>query len=155
MTRPSMLRAFRPEFFSGLVAGAGYALFTFASGAVIRGGHSGRATMGAAFGLAAVPLAMVLLVVGAPLVATPTAAAIALYLAIWPMFVAYLFFAIGVRSLASSTVTVITLLEPLVATLLAVLIVGERLDVVGWVGLVLILVGVSVLSSARQQRSAP
>jgi DME family drug/metabolite transporter len=139
----------------GLIAGAGYALFTFASGAVIRGGHSGRATMGAAFGLAAVPLAVVLLVVGAPLVATPTSASIALYLAVGPMFVAYLFFAIGVRSLASSTVTVITLLEPLVATLLAVLIVGERLEVLGWVGLVLILVGVSVLSSARQQRSVP
>ncbi|MEN9620606.1 MAG: hypothetical protein RL499_799 [Actinomycetota bacterium] len=139
----------------GLVAGAGYALFTFASGTVIRAGHSGRATMGAAFGLAAVPLAGVLLVVGAPLVATPSSIAIALYLAVGPMFVAYLFFAIGVRSLASSTVTVITLLEPFVATLLAVFVVNERLEPLGWVGLVLIVVGVFVLSSARQQRSVP
>lgn len=139
----------------GLVAGAGYALFTFASGAVIRSGHAGRATMGAAFGLAAIPLGIVLLIVGAPLLATPGAIGIALYLAIGPMFVAYLFFAVGVRALASSTVTVITLLEPLVATLLAVFVVGERLDVVGWIGLVLILTGVFVLSSARQQPSMP
>ncbi len=139
----------------GLVAGAGYAVFTFASGIVIRRGHSGRATMGAAFGLAAVPLAAVLLVVGAPLLAGPATIGIALYLAVGPMFVAYLFFAIGVRALASSTVTVITLLEPLVATLLAVLIVGERLDVLGWVGLALILLGVTVLSSARQPRAEP
>ncbi len=138
----------------GLVAGAGYALFTFASGVIIRSGRSGRATMGAAFGLAAVPLAVVLLVVGTPLLAAPAGLAIALYLAVGPMFVAYLFFAVGVRALASSTVTVVTLLEPLVATLLAVLVVGERLEVLGWVGLALILVGVSVLSSARQQRSA-
>lgn len=137
----------------GLVAGAGYALFTFASGIVIRRGHSGRGTMGAAFGLAALPLAIVLLVVGAPLLSSGTSVAIALYLAVGPMFLAYLFFAVGVRALASSTVTVITLLEPLVATLLAVLIVGERLEPLGWTGLVLILVGVTVLSSARQPRS--
>lgn len=136
----------------GLLAGAGYALFTFASGTVIRAGHSGRGTMGAAFGLAAVPLAGVLLVVGAPLLASSTTVGIALYLAVGPMFLAYLFFAVGVRALASSTVTVITLLEPLVATVLAVLIVGERLEPLGWIGLVLILLGVSVLSTARQPR---
>lgn len=139
----------------GLVAGAGYALFTFASGAVIRRGHSGRGTMGAAFGLAALPLAVVLLVVGASILASPASLAIAAYLAVGPMFVAYLFFAVGVRALASSTVTVITLLEPLVATVLAIVIVGERLEPVGWVGLVLILIGVSVLSSARRQPSTP
>ncbi|MFM2353908.1 MAG: hypothetical protein RLZZ608_1314 [Actinomycetota bacterium] len=139
----------------GLVAGAGYALFTFASGVVIRRGHSGRGTMGAAFGFAAVPLAAVLLAVGAPLMASPSSAAIAVYLAVGPMFLAYLFFAVGVRVLASSTVTVITLLEPLVATVLAVVIVGERLEPLGWAGLVLILVGVSVLSSARRQPSVP
>jgi len=41
-----------------------------------------------------------------------------------------------------------------VATILAVLIVGERLEPLGWAGLALILVGVTVLSSARQPRSA-
>lgn len=139
----------------GLLAGAGYALFTFASGIVIRAGYSGRGTMGAAFGLAALPLAVVLVFVGAPLLAGPQTIGIAVYLAIGPMFLAYLFFAVGVRALASSTVTVITLLEPLVATLLAVLIVGERLEPLGWAGLALILVGVMVLSSARQPHSAP
>lgn len=138
----------------GLLAGAGYALFTFASGIVIRAGHSGRGTMGAAFGLAAIPLGGVLLVLGGPLLASGTSIGIALYLAVGPMFLAYLFFAVGVRELPSSTVTVITLLEPFVATVLAVLVVGERLDALGWLGLVLILVGVTVLSSARRPRSA-
>lgn len=137
----------------GLVAGAGYALFTFASGLVIRAGHSGRGVMGAAFGLAALPLAAVLLVLGGPLLASGASIGIALYLAIGPMFLAYLFFAVGVRVLPSSSVTVITLLEPLVATLLAVLVVGERLEAVGWLGLALILLGVTVLSSARRPLS--
>lgn len=139
----------------GFLAGAGYALFTFASGTIIRGGHTGRATMGAAFGLAAIPLAVVLLVVGAPLLGSLQNIGLAAYLALGPMFVAYLFFGWGIRALRSSTVTVITLLEPLVATLLAIVVVGERLDPLGWIGLALILIGVAVLSSARQPQSAP
>ncbi|UYN84913.1 MAG: EamA family transporter [Microcella sp.] len=139
----------------GLVAGAGYALFTFASGTVIRRGHTGRATMGAAFGIAALPLAVVLLVTGAPLLGSAQNVGIAVYLAVGPMFVAYLFFGWGIRALRSSTVTVITLLEPFVATLLAVAVVGERLEPLGWVGLALIILGVAVLSSARQPRQVP
>ncbi len=139
----------------GFLAGAGYALFTFASGMVIRGGHTGRATMGAAFGLAAIPLVVVLLVVGAPLLGSVQNLGLAAYLALGPMFVAYLFFGWGIRSLRSSTVTVITLLEPLVATLLAIVVVGERLDPLGWIGLALIVIGVAVLSSARQPQTVP
>lgn len=44
----------------------------------------------------------------------------------------------------------ITLIEPVVATALAVLIVGERLNLAGWLGLGLILLGVTLLVSARQ-----
>jgi DME family drug/metabolite transporter len=66
------------------------------------------------------------------------------------MFVAYLLFGIGMRTLRPSTATTITLLEPFVATVLAVLVVGERLEPVGWVGLGLILTAVTVLATARQ-----
>lgn len=136
----------------GLAAGAGYALFTFAAGIIVRGGHSGRATLGAAFGLAAVPLSAVMLVTAAPLLTTVANVGIAAYLALGPMFLAYVLFARGLRDLRSSTVTVVTLLEPLVATLLAVGIVGERLEPAGWIGLALILTGVTVLSTARHPR---
>ena len=57
------------------------------------------------------------------------------------------------RTLRSSTATTITLLEPFVATLLAVIIVGERLEPLGWVGLGLILISVTVLATARQPRA--
>ena len=43
---------------------------------------------------------------------------------------AYILFGIGLRSVRSSTATTITLLEPVFATILAVIIVGERLSVV-------------------------
>ena len=62
---------------------------------------------------------------------------------------AYLLFGIGMRTMNSSTATTITLLEPFVATLLAVIVVGERLAPTGWAGLVLILAAVTVLATAR------
>jgi DME family drug/metabolite transporter len=133
----------------GLVAGLSYALYTYSSTRVIASGHRGRAAMGATFGLGAIGLLPVLLLTGAPLLASPTNVSIAVYLALGPMFLAYLFFGSVLGALRSSTVTTITLLEPVVATILAVAIVGERLTPIGWGAIVLILLGVSVLATAR------
>ncbi|TFB58172.1 EamA family transporter [Cryobacterium sp. Hz7] len=69
--------------------------------------------------------------------------------AIGPMFVAYLLFGRGPRTVCGSTATSLTLVEPLVATLLAVLIVGERLPPSGWAGLGLVLVAVTALAVPR------
>lgn len=138
-----------------LLAGLAYALYTYASGRAIRGrgdaaAHPSRAVMGAMFGAGAVLLLPVLLVTGAPLLQSPQTVGIAAYLAIGPMFVAYLLFGVGVRAIRSSTVTTITLLEPVVATVLAVTIVGERLAPVGWAGLGLVLAGLTLLLTARR-----
>jgi DME family drug/metabolite transporter len=138
-----------------LLAGLAYALYTYASGRAIRGtgdaaGRPSRGVMGSMFGAGAVLLLPVLLVTGAPLLQSPHTVGIAAYLAVGPMFAAYLLFGIGLRSIRSSTVTTITLLEPVVATVLAVTIVGERLAPAGWVGLVLVLAGLTVLVSARR-----
>lgn len=139
----------------GLLAGAAYALYTYASSRVIGLGVPSRSAMGAVFGVGAVPLALVLLVTGGPLLMSgPSTLGLAAYLALGPMLLAYLLFGWGLRALRSSTVTVITLLEPLVATLLAVLVVGERLQPIGWAGLLLILLGVAVVSTARRPRIA-
>ncbi len=130
----------------GLLAGAAYALYTYASSRAIAAGGTSRGVMGGMFGLGAIALAPVLIVTGAPLLQSGLTIGLAAYLAIGPMFVAYLLFGIGMRSLLSSTATTITLLEPIVATLLAVLIVGERLDTMGWVGFGLVLAAVAVLT---------
>lgn len=139
----------------GLLAGAAYALYTFASGRVIARGVPSRAAMGAMFGVGAMPLAAVLVLTGAPILDAAENLAIAGYLALGPMFLAYVLFGWGLRSLRSSTVTVITLLEPVVATILAIVIVGERLGAPGWIGLVLILVGVTIVSTARRPAQRP
>ncbi|GHF08117.1 DMT family transporter [Pseudolysinimonas yzui] len=134
----------------GLLAGFAYALYTYASSRAIRAGHPSRGVMGGMFGLGAVPLLLVLLVVGGPLLQSWTSVGLVGYLVLGPMFVAYLLFGIGLRSVRSSTATTITLLEPVFATVLAVLVVGERLSVVGWAGFALVLIGLAVLVSARR-----
>jgi DME family drug/metabolite transporter len=142
-----------PGVLLGLAAGLAYALYTYCSSRAIRAGQAPRGVMGGMFGLGAVALLPVLLVFGAPLLQSGQTVGIAAYLALGPMFLAYLLFGVGMRTLRSSTATTITLLEPFVATILAVLVVGERLEPVGWVGLGLILVSVTVLATARRPAS--
>ena len=143
-----------PGVLLGLAAGLAYALYTYSSSRGIRAGQSSRGVMGGMFGIGALALAPVLIVFGAPLLQSWQTVGIAGYLAVGPMFVAYLLFGVGMRTLRSSTATTITLLEPFIATILAVLVVGERLDLVGWLGLGLILVAVTVLATARRPGSA-
>ena len=138
----------------GLLAGAAYALYTYASSRAIATGHRGRSIMGAMFGLGAVLLAPVLLATGAPLLQSGGSIAITAYLALGPMFVAYLFFGAALRVLRSSTATTITLLEPVVASVLAVVVVGERLTSIGWFGIALILAGVAIIATATREPAA-
>ncbi|GGK86193.1 permease [Salinibacterium xinjiangense] len=138
----------------GLLAGFSYALYTYSSSRAIRAGAASGAAMGGMFGFGAVALAPLLLALGGPLLQSATTVGITAYLALGPMFTAYIFFGIAMRTLHSSTATSITLLEPFVATLLAVVVVGERLLTVGWLGLAVVLVSVLALATARQQRPA-
>jgi len=134
----------------GLLAGVAYALYTYASSRAIAVGHSGRSVMGGMFGLGAIALLPVLFALGAPLLQSPQSIGIAAYLAVGPMFVAYLLFGYGLTHMRSSVATTVTLIEPLVATVLAVVVVGERLEIGGWVGLALILGGITLLVTARR-----
>lgn len=140
----------------GLLAGLAYALYTYASSRAIRAGHPSRGVMGGMFGLGAVPLLVVLVAIGSPLAQSWTSVSLTAYLVLGPMFLAYLLFGIGLRSVRSSAATTITLLEPVVATVLAVLVVGERLTPLGWAGFGLVLIGLAVLVTARRSaRSIP
>jgi drug/metabolite transporter, DME family len=134
----------------GVLAGLAYALYTYASSRAIGAGQASGAVMGGMFGLGAIALVPVLLVVGGPLLTSASTVGIAAYLALGPMFLAYVLFGVGLRSIRSSAVTTITLLEPIIATVLAVAVVGERLAWFGWIGLLLIMAGVTLVATARQ-----
>ncbi len=130
----------------GFVAGATYALYSWAAHRIMRRGVPARAAMGAIFGVGGLLLLPVLAATGAPLLSSWSNAAVGSYLAFVPMFAGYVLFGWGLGRVAASTATTVSLAEPVVAAILAVAIVGEQLPAPGWAGMGLILAGVTVLS---------
>ena len=130
----------------GLVAGVTYALYSWTAHRLMQRGIPARAAMGATFGVGGAALMPVLALTGAPLLESSTNAAVGLYMALVPMFAGYLFFGWGLARVLPSTATTLSLVEPVVAAVLAVLIVGERLPAAGWIGAGLVLAGLLVLT---------
>ena len=75
--------------------------------------------------------------------------ALLVYLGVVPTAFAYALYAIGLRTTRVTVSGVLTLLEPLTATLLGVLFFGDRLGEVGAVGAALLLVAVLGLTTRR------
>lgn len=122
----------------GLLAGLTYALYSWAARHLMQRGIPSRTAMGATFGFGGIMLMPVLFATGAPLLASWNNAAVGIYMALVPMFIGYLCYGYGLARIPASMATTITLLEPAVAAVLAVVIVGERLPALGWVGIGLI-----------------
>lgn len=132
----------------GLVAGSTYAIYSWACHCLMNSGISRAASMGAVFGSGGLLLMPVLIATGAPLLATPQAFTVGAYMALVPMFLGYLLFGYGLTKVPVSTATTVTLTEPAIAILLAVLIIGERLGTLGWTGLAVIAVVLVILAFA-------
>ncbi|GEN27344.1 permease [Halovibrio variabilis] len=128
-----------PGVLLGLLAGVSYALYSWTARRLMQQGIAPRAAMGATFGIGGLMLLPVLMMTGAPLLASWSNASVGIYMAVVPMLLGYLCFGYGLARIAASTATTITLFEPVVAAGLAVVIVGERLPAIGWAGIVLIL----------------
>lgn len=136
----------------GLAAGATYALYSWSAHRLMHAGIPRAAAMGAVFGIGGLALMPVLLITGAPLIQSPQAFAVGAYMALVPMFVGYLAFGYGLSRVPASTATTLTLVEPAVAAVLAVVIVGERLPLVGWLGMAAICASLLVLAFAPSSR---
>lgn len=123
----------------GLLAGFTYSLYSWSARRLMQQGIPSTAAMGAMFGLGGVLLMPVLLVTGGPFLDSWTNASVGIYMALVPMFCGYVCFGYGLARVQASMATTITLLEPVVAAVLAVIIVGERLPPRGWTGVGLVI----------------
>jgi drug/metabolite transporter, DME family len=139
---------------TGLLAGAflaggsalGYATLTLVSGNLSNRLGSQRLTV-LTFALAALALVPVTwATVGLGLGGDLTVVAAMLYLGVVPTAVAYRLFFAGLPRASPSAAAVLVLLEPLVATGLAVAFLGERLAPIGWVGAVTLVAAVMLVS---------
>jgi DME family drug/metabolite transporter len=130
----------------GLLAGTTYALYSWAAHRLSGQGLSSRAAMGAVFGVGGLLLMPVLALTGGPLLESWGNAAVGAYMAAVPMFAGYLLFGWGLARVGASTATGISLLETVIAAVLAVLMVGERLPALGWLGAAVVLASLFVLT---------
>ena len=131
-----------------LGAGVAYAVYVAATRRSVRAGVPGTAFTAAVFAIAGVALAPALAFTDNSWATTPSGAAMVLYLAVVPTCMAYLLLARGLRSIPAPHAQTVGLTEPLVATLLGIVVVGETLAPIGVVGAALVVGGLAVLAIA-------
>lgn len=112
----------------------------------------GRGLVGAVFGLAALPLVVLAVVGGHESLGDPEHWPVLVYLALVPTALGHSLYAFGLRSVSPSTATLLSLAEPVVAAVLAVLVVGEHLGLAGWCGIGLVVVGLGLLAVPARAR---
>lgn len=136
----------------GLIAGLTYALYSWAAHRLINTGVPSRAVMGAVFGIGGLLLMPVLAITGSPLLASWQNLLVGAYMALVPMFAGYVLFGWGLARVRASMATTISLAETVVAAVLAVVVVGERLPALAWVGAALVAGSLFVLTLPAPER---
>lgn len=122
----------------GLLAGLCYAIYSWATKALIDKGIKSQAAMGSIFGLGAMLLLPTLWFTGENLLSSQINVLVISYLTLIPQCLGYIAFSFGLRHVTASSANLLTLFEPVVAAVLAVCVVGELIPFTGWLGMSLI-----------------
>ncbi len=126
-------------------AAASYATFIVASTALGTSDIAIEVKLAAIFAVAAVCLSPALVLSSLAWVGTGSGAAMVVYLALVATVVAYSLFNRGLRTVAPAVAATLGLAEPLVAAGLGVVVLGERLPVVSWLGGAILLAALVVM----------
>jgi drug/metabolite transporter, DME family len=137
-----------------LGAGLSYATYTVAAKGLLAT-HSPEAVMARLFGVGALLLAPVLPLAGTAWLAGAGGIGLAVYLGAVPTALAYVLFARGLRHLPAGEVATLTLAEPLTATALGALVLGERPGAVALGGVALVLAGLAALALSPRPPRRP
>jgi DME family drug/metabolite transporter len=134
-----------------VVSGSGYATYAVLAKRLLRAGHAPERVMAASFSLGALLLAPVLVLGDVSWVATTDGLAMALFLGAIPTALAYVLFARGLRHLTPGETATLTLAEPLTATGLGILALGERPGAIAAIGAALVLAGLLTLAAPERK----
>jgi drug/metabolite transporter, DME family len=134
-----------------LAAGLCYAFYAVAAARLIAAGSPEGAVMGLLFGGAAVLLAPVLAATSPGWLLTGRGLAVTAYLGIVTTVLAYLLYGRGLRTVPAPVAVTLGLAEPVVAAILGLVVLGERLTATAIVGLVLVGLALAVLALGRGQ----
>ncbi len=135
-----------------LGAGLSIATFTVAAKKLLLRGVPTLEVLASAFLLGSCVMVPVAVLLGLRWVATPSGAIVALYLGFATMGVANVLYTRGLAALPAPTAVTLSLADPVTATFLGWLLLGQVLDALGWSGLVLLFTGLVLQSvwSARR-----
>jgi DME family drug/metabolite transporter len=141
----------------GLAAAAGlcYAIYAVTAARLISGDHSESAVMGLFFGGAAVLLAPVLAAGSPGWLLTGRGLAVTAYLGIVTTALAYLSYGRGLRTVSAPVAVTLGLAEPVVAAVLGLVVLGERLTATDIVGLALVGLALATLVGGRAPVAPP
>jgi DME family drug/metabolite transporter len=139
--------------FYALGAGFGYALFALASKRIIEAGVSSDVAMSRVFGIAAVMLVPTLFFVNTDWVFTTDGISLGLWLGIVTVALAYWAYASGLKNLEPRETTMITLAEPVVATMLGALVLDERPAALAWLGIIIVIAALAYESRTTLDHS--
>jgi drug/metabolite transporter, DME family len=128
-----------------LIAGLGYALYTVLAKVLLGRGCAPTGVMAGAFGTGAVLLIPVLAFVELDWLAAPSGWGLVLYLGLVPTALAYVLFARGLRGVSAAETATLTLAEPITATLLGALVLGERPGAIAICGVALVGAATAIL----------
>ena len=128
-----------------LLAGLCYAIYAVTAARLVTRGTGERAVMGVLFGGGAMAMLPVLLASSPGWLLTWRGLAVTAQLGIVTTAVAYLFYGRGLRTVPAPAAATLGLAEPVVAALLALAVLGERLSAVAVAGLVLVGLALAVL----------
>lgn len=143
-----------------LGAGLSYAGYAVATGRAMVSGAAPTAVTAGTFTVTALLLAPFLLLADPSWLVRPDGVAVVVWLALAPTVTSYLLLSRGLQVLPAPVVTTLGLAEPVVATGLAVVVLGERPTAVAWLGAALVLASLAATAVAagagrRVRGSAP
>ncbi len=128
------------------LAGAGYAAYAVASKRLLDAGHAPESVMAGVFGIGALLVAPLLVILPTGALLSPSGLTLALYLGLVPTALAYVLFARGLRRIPAAETATLTLAEPLTAALLGVIALGERPGPLALLGAALVLSGLLLIA---------
>ena len=132
-----------------LGAGVSYAVYAVAAKELLAR-VTPLAVSAITFALAAIFLAPALLAEPAPARALSTGWPLLVYLGLGPTAAAYALFTAGLGRVPATAAGIVSLLEPLTATTLGLVVFGERLGPIGVAGAGLLLAALALLATARR-----
>jgi DME family drug/metabolite transporter len=138
--------------FLASLAGASYAVFATASKGLIEQ-HATEAVMAVTFCLGALFVLPLLFTADLGWLGQPNGALAVLHLGLVTAALGYLLFGRGLKLVPVATAATLTLAEPLTAGLLGVLVLGEKLTIPAFLGILLIFAGLAVLSLAQDRQN--